>query len=476
MNSMSKWLLINPPTGKYIRDTRCQASVDDIFAITERPPIDLAYIAGAITKNRHNCYIIDCPIEGVDWYQLEQCIYKNEIAYIVINTTMFSYKEDLKTCTLCKKINEKIVTIAKGAVFFDNPEQKMADYPDLDIAVSAEEEFVFSLISNNNMTLDTIPNIAYRKDGKIFVNQKLFNHDLKLPAPCIDQINHKLYKRPDKNEMQASIVVGRGCPGRCIYCIAPIVGGKYARYREIEEIIAEIKMYYERYHITNFYFSADTFTFNHIWVKQFCEAILNLDFRIAWLCTARADSITEDIISIIKKAGCWGVSIGIETGDEEIQKKIRKNLTVETIDKAIKICRKYKIVTLLHFIIGFPWDNDKTIRKTIKLAKRLKGNIIEFYIATPLPGTELFDIVSNNAKLMYKNSIDRLNQVTATHNTYYVNSRELVAYRKKALRSIYFNPFFYLNSLKYISSLKQFVNCARFLLMKFKKIIYKRKK
>lgn len=472
---MSKWLLINPPTGKYIRDTRCQASVDDIFAITERPPIDLAYIAGAITKNEHNCCIIDCPVEGVDWYQLEQYIYKDEIAYIVINTTMFSYKEDLKACTMCKKINKKIVTIAKGAIFFNNPRQIMIEYPDLDIAVSAEEEFVFSCISNNNVMLDKVPNIIYRKHDEIIINSQIFNHDLKLPVPSIELINHKLYKRPDKDEMQASIVVGRGCPGQCIYCVAPMVGGRSARYRSVNEIISEIKLYYEKYNITNFYFSADTFTFNHRWVKQFCEAILNLDFQIAWLCTARADSITEDIISIIKEAGCWGVSIGIETGDEEIQKKIRKNLTVETIDKAIKLCRKYKIVTLLHFIIGFPWDNDKTIRKTIKLAKRLKGNIIEFYIATPLPGTELFDIVSNNAKLMYKNSINRLNQVTATYNTYYVNSQELVAYRKKALRSIYFNPFFYLNSLKYISSWKQFINCARFLLVKFRKIIYKRK-
>lgn len=466
---------MNPPTGKYIRDIRCQASVDDIFAVSERAPVDLAYIAGAIIENGHHCYIRDYSTEGLSWTNVENDINNNNVDYVVINTTMFSYEDDLKVCTLCKSINKKIITIAKGAVFFDNPKKNMVDCPDLDIVVSAEEEFVFSLISNNNITLDTIPNIAYRKNGQIIINQQLFKHDLKLPVPCIDQINHKLYKRPDKDEMQASIVIGRGCPGRCIYCIAPIVGGKYARYREIEEIIAEIKLYYEKYKITNFYFSADTFTYNHTWVMRFCDAIMNLDFRIAWLCTARADTISEDIILAMTKAGCWGLSIGIETGDEEIQKKIKKNLSHNSIINAVSLCHKYRVVTLLHFIIGFPWDNNKTIDKTIKLAKKLKGNIIEFYIATPLPGTELYNIVSNDKKIMYRGSTNKLNQVTTTYNTYYLSSKKLATYRKKALRSIYLNPFFYFNSLKYLDSFEQFKKCARFITVKLKKIIYKSK-
>lgn len=471
-----KWLLINPPTGKYIRDTRCQASVDDIFAISDRAPVDLAYIAGAITNNGHEYVIRDYPAEGLSWNDMLCDIKSLDINYIIINTTMFSFEEDLKVCAACKSISDKITTIAKGAIFFHDPVKIMQAYPELDIAVANEEEKAFEEISLLQKDLSEIKNITYRKNGSIIKNPKYINSVFKLPIPRTEQINHKLYKRPDKNEMQATIVVGRGCPGRCIYCVAPIVGGNTARYRMVCDVIEEIKIYHYNYNISNFYFSADTFTWNHKWVQDFCEAINELDFKISWLCTGRADRISSELILKMKSSGCWGLSIGIESGNDNIQKLIKKNLTKQTIFDAMKLCKKHKIVTLLHFMIGFPWDSEETIRETIKLANKLKGNIMEFYIVTPLPGTELYDIVMNDPKLTLHRSTERLNQITSTSDTHFLTAKKLTLYRKEALHSVYFNPLFYINSLRYIRSFSQLMNCAKFIFKKLSHIIFKRKR
>ncbi|MCL2050384.1 MAG: B12-binding domain-containing radical SAM protein [Lachnospiraceae bacterium] len=471
---IKKWLLLNPPTGKYIRDTRCQASVDEIFAVSERAPVDLAYIAGAIANNGNECIIIDYSAEKLSWLDMLNDLKILHPDYVVINTTMFSYADDLAVCSACKDINNNIITIAKGAIFFYEPLMIMRNYVALDIAVAHEEENAFNEISLNTKTLSEIRNIIYREKGNIIKNPSHINAELILPTPLIQQIKHELYKRPDTDEMQASITIGRGCSGKCIYCIAPLVGGAKVRYRAIHEVIEEIKLYYYNYGINNFYFSADTFIWNHDWVKRFCEEICKLDFKISWLCTARADLISSDILSIIKDAGCWGLSIGIESGSETIQKLIKKNLSKSTVENAIKLCRNHKIVTLLHFMIGFPWDNENTIKDTIRFANKLKGNIVEFYMTTPMPGTELYEIFKNDDRLKLSLDDKVMNQNKTESGTLYLTANQLTKLRKKALRSVYLNPFFYANSLKYITSFSQLINCARFICKKLYNIVIKK--
>lgn len=467
-----RWLLMNPPTGKYIRDTRCQASVNDIIAISDRPPVDLAYIAGSIKVNGDDCIIRDYPAERYNRRLMIEDIKNLDLDYVVINTTMFTYQDDLDICKIIKSIDKNIITIAKGAVFFHNPADIMKDFPFLDIAVSGEEEQTFGELAMGK-ELTEINNITFRSNCEIISNPIVINPSFSIAKPCIDLINHKLYKRPDTNEMQASIVVGRGCPGKCIYCIAPLVGGSTARYRDIDDVINEINDYYCKYNIKNFYFTADSFTWNKQWVIEFCSRISSLPYKIEWLCNSRIDRISDDILQIMKNAGCWGISIGIESGNEKIQEKIKKGLKKQQVINAVNLCRKYRIVCLLHFIIGFPWDSRETIMETIRFAKKFKGNIIEFYIATPLKGTEFYEIVEKETLLNKIDTSKGLNYVTATADTFYLSINELARLREKAIKSIYMNPLFYIKSLIYIRSFKQLFNCSIFIIKKMFFILLK---
>jgi radical SAM superfamily enzyme YgiQ (UPF0313 family) len=127
-------------------------------------------------------------------------------------------------------------------------------------------------------------------------------------------------------------------------------------------------------------------------------------------------------------------------------------------------------------MFGFPWDSEETIRETIKLAKKLKGNIMEFYIVTPLPGTELYEIIKDDPKLSLSESTEGLNQNTTTTDTYYLSAQRLKTLRKKALRSTYLNPLFYINSLFYICSFSQLIRCVKFTFKKIFYIIFNRKR
>lgn len=470
---MSRWLLINPPTGNYIRDNRCQASVDDIFAVSSRAPADLAYIAGAITENGQECMIRDYPAEKLSLKDMLMDIRTLDVDYLVINTTMFSCEADLSICRACKKAAGKLTIIAKGAVFYTQANKVMERFPDLDIAVTNEEERVFADLSCGK-PLEEIDNITFRLQGMIRKNPDRVQTDLELPKPRVDLLRHALYRSPDNNAMQATVVVGRGCPGGCIYCIAPVVGGRIARYRRIDQVIDEIKSYH-CHGINNFYFSADTFTWNSKWVYDFCTALRELDFKISWLCTARADRLTEELLAAMKSAGCRGLSMGVESGSENMQRLIGKNLKMQQVQAAVLLCKKYRIITLLHFIIGFPWDDRDSVLQTIRFAKALKGNIVEFYIATPLPGTPLYELVKNDPKLRLAASTERLNQTTVTTGTYHLSEDALYALRKRALRALYFNPFFYLKSLSYIHSLPQLFRCAGFMIRKLYLIVFRKK-
>lgn len=467
------WLLLNPPTGLYIRDARCQAAVNGAFATSQRPPVDLGYIAGTVTSNGDKVVIMDCEVEHITWEDIKKVFNELTLDYVVINTTMFTFQEDLKICTYVKNMNSYISTIVKGSIRYDFPEKCIEANPDVDILVLHGEEEVFDLLSKG-FDWSEIHNIIFQNDGKVQKNPTLFKDKLELSLPRFDLIKHELYRRPDTNEKQATIVVGRGCPGQCIYCIAPIVNGRRAIYRDINHIMLEIDIYYKQYGIISFYFCADNFVQNKTWVMEFCRRCKELPYKIQWLCTSRIDNINKELITEMKRAGCYGVSIGIESGNAVIQKHIKKNLDIRKIPKTIRLYQKNNIICLTHFILGFPWDNNETIKETIRFAKKANGNIVEFYVATPLPGTELYELVKNDWKLSQDIDTSYINYNTSLVGTYFLEAKKIEEWRKKAIRSIYYNPFFYLRSLKYIKSWKQLYYCIKFFFVKLLHICLKK--
>lgn len=461
-----RWLIINPPTGKYIRETRCQAPIKGVVATVLRTPLDLAYIAGAISQHGNIAKIVDYPAEELSWKDLENNITAFKPDYLVVNTTTFTLEADIKACMLAKQINKHIITLVKGAVFYVDAIKIMEKYTAIDVAVINDDEMGFGEIAANQ-PLSEITGIIYRNNDKIVKNPKRKSVSLDyLPRPRRDLINNSLYIRPDTGEKQTVVLVSRGCDANCIYCIAPMVGGPRVRYRSSDLVIEEILLCIEEYQITNFYFLADTFTRDKGWVIEFCQKIIDKNIKISWLCNSRADCLDDEVLSWMRKSGCWGLSMGIESGSQDILNWIKKSITLGEVERAVSLCKKNNVINLLHFMIGFPWDNQQTVKETIKFAHKLKGELTEFNIVTPLPGTQLWKIVKDLELAPPHAELYGVDYARPILRTLFLSSADLYQLRQKAMRSIYLNVGFGFRSLKTIKSFNQFVRCVNLLRQK----------
>lgn len=464
-----KWLIINPPTGKYIRETRCQAPVKGIVATVLRTPLDLAYIAGAATLHGGVCKIVDYPAGELGWEDFKRELIAFYPDYLVVNTTTFTLEADLEACRLAKETNPKMMTLVKGAIFYSNGKEILEKYDEIDAAIVNDDEMGFGEIAAG-IPWPQITGVIYRQGDIVIKNTTRKPVDLdQLPKPRRDLIQHEYYRRPDTGEKQTVVLVSRGCDAHCIYCIAPMVGGKKVRYRSSDAVVEEIKECIQKDKIQNYYFLADTFTRDQDWVIEFCKKLIDENIKISWLCNSRADCLNDEVLFWMKEAGCWGLSMGIESGSQDMLNKIKKSITIQEIKQAVLLCKKYRIINLLHFMIGFPWENEQTVEETIRLAKELKGELTEFNIVTPLPGTGMYKIVKDLKLSLPHAKLYGVDYGKPILKTLYLDSNELEALRQRAIRQVYINLGFGIRSLKNIKTMGQFLRCLGLL---YKKLLW----
>ena len=322
----------------------------------------------------------------------------------------------------------------------------------MDIAIAGEAETTINtliLARRNGTDFSKVGGILFRDhlDQIRQTEPEPFWTDLdKIPFPARDLMKNHLYTRPDTGEPQATIQTSRGCPSQCIFCLSPIISGMKLRERSVGNIIAELEECVNRYHIRNFFFRADTFTMNKKSVIELCKEIINRKLNISWVANSRVNTIDEERLAWMKKAGCWLVAFGIESGNDEIQKQIKKGSTQAQAREAVKLCKKIGIKTYGFYLIGFPWETKEMIMDTLQLAKELRCDFSEIHIAVPYEGTEFYKIAQD---------LGILTETAVGHNyfsnpaigTLHVSKDELINMRKKALRSLYLSPRYITNTL-----------------------------
>ncbi len=251
-----KALLINPPTGRYMRSDRCQAPVDTRVAEPPRPPMDLAYIAAVLEDIDVECRIRDYPMENKRWKELAKDLYDFMPDMLVIDTTTPTIESDLIACDMAKKINPKMLTVAKGAHFLVFDKEMLEKFENLDIVVRGEPEITMKELGSGK-DYSEILGITFRINSEIIRNpDRPFLEDLdELPFPDRHLFNNQLYRTPDTNEPIAFITTSRGCPYHCVFCAAGIVSGYKIRTRTVDSVVKEIEECIKKYSIKNFFFN-----------------------------------------------------------------------------------------------------------------------------------------------------------------------------------------------------------------------------
>jgi radical SAM superfamily enzyme YgiQ (UPF0313 family) len=331
----------------------------------------------------------------------------------------------------------------------------------VDFMIAGEGEFALSQLAlklEKQEDWTDIPGIYYKQNGKLnFTGEALRIRnldDLPFPARHLLPMGRYRYSFPilsEKGRTYASINCSRGCPYHCIFCSSPVQWKNRVRYRSPENIIEELKHLKAIYGVNTFYIRDEVFSLHRQNVLQICQKMVSERLGMNWFCYVRANHVNKEIMEAMKEAGCLLVKIGVESGDAEILKKIKKGETLDQFRKAFKVAESAGLYTHASFLIGHPWDSQKTIRNTIQFAKELNADTTVFPISTPFPNTELWHIAKKH-NLLLTEDFEKYGYVSTTvAQTMYLDAKKIVRLQKHALKAFYFRPAYIMKALKRIA-------------------------
>ena len=456
--------LIYPPSPLFQRgEDRCQANIDSSSATSIRACNDLGYVASVLRHAGYDVSIKDYQTELFSIENVLNDLEKEKIDVLFLSVTNATIYDDLKFVNLIKEKFPNLVILLKGAIFFDINTDflKKLDLSSVDYLIGGEVEFIISELLNSHFNdknnLCNISGILYKNDCAWVKNNytNIWQDDLdSIPFPARDLMNNSLYIRPDTGEVQATISTSRGCPSSCIYCLTPIISGKKLRLRTPQSVLDELKECYEKFGIKNFFFKADTFTFNKDWTIKLCELIINSSLykKIQWVANSRVNPIDFETLSYMKKAGCWLVAFGFESGSQKSLDLMKKGTTVEQNIQAMKLAKKAGLKVFGFYMIGFPWETMADLKKTKDLIFKNNADFIEIHLAIPYYGTPLSQIALESG--LIKQDIlgnDYFNSPCISTNS--LSIEEIQKYRKNLLLSYYLRPSYIIK--KCFSALKK---------------------
>jgi len=294
------------------------------------------------------------------------------------------------------------VVVAGGPHCATDELKFLQDNEDIDIVVPSEgEKVAVELIDwlSSKKCLEEVQGISYKNNGEPTAPPcRPLEKDLdSLPFPdytCFDSVN-AMYNYP--------LITSRGCPYKCTFCSVSKVAGRKWRYRSIENVIEELKIAQKRYHFHEFEILDDNFTLNMKRAKEFSQALIEQELNMKWSCPngIRADRVDEELLTLMKKAGCYLIMFGIESGDEKIFNSINKGESLEQVRRVIQFAQKIGICVRASFIIGLPGSDMASFKKSLTFAEKLKLSSAGWNILVPYPTTEVYDWMLREAKILH---------------------------------------------------------------------------
>jgi len=362
-------------------------------------PPGLLYLAANARKHGYNVKIYDMELNDKK-KDLIAFIRKEKPKVIGITALTPSYINALIVLKLIKENFPDIITIIGGLHISRNPKNAIARKELVDFELLGEAEFtlvqLLDYIIKKEGNLDNIEGLVYKKNGEIIKNKgfPIVNDLDSLPFPAIDLIDRNRYFISFQKRHPSTIIMGsRGCPYNCIFCDK--LSNK-VRLRSTDNIINEIKTSYKQYNIRDFQFYDLSFNINQKWVKNLCIKMIEEDLPIVWRCSARVELINEELIKLMKQAGCYLIAFGVETGNNKSLRFLKKGFKVSDIIRAFKLSKKYKIETHAYYIVGIPGENKSDVLKTVILLKSIRPDYLNSLTLRPLPHTELAELSSKN--------------------------------------------------------------------------------
>lgn len=376
---MVKIVLINPPI-----DSKSEGTYEKWA-----PHLGLGYLASTLLHAGFRCEIIDAKFEGINLSEVHERIKACKPDLVGITMVTEDFRSASHVGQMVKEIDSSIIVIVGGPHPTAVPTRTLEENKNYDIAVEGEGEYslcdIIGVVESGNLNkLRDVKGITYRSESGIVRNE---------PRPLIKDIDSvpfpawKLFKTDE--DTLYPIITARGCPFRCIFC-QPLYG-KIVRFRSVENLLAEVNYLISNFRCKKISFQDDTFTLDRKRLSEFLDRFIEKGYidKITWICETRVNTVSPDLLKKMKKAGCVSVGFGVESGNEEILKIIKKGITKDQARNAVKWAKETGLFTRTFFILGHPYETEETAKETIDFAKELNPDMTTFSIMTPIPGTEV---------------------------------------------------------------------------------------
>ena len=464
-----KILLIYPPWAEIYGRYKAAAKVGVLY-----PPLGLCYLAAKVKKDRHIVRILDMEAQQISIEKIPAIIkdYSPDLIGITSTTPLF-YQ--------AKKIAEKIKENTKVPLVIGGPhvtvmsEETMRDCALFDYGVYGEGEDTFAELVNvlaSKGNLKNVPGILYREGNDIVKTApRGFKTDLdNLPFPerKLLELDKYLWSVPAKGVVRfTTIITSRGCPFQCIFCSQRMMFGTKVTYRNTESVLDEIEHIVRDLGIKHFAFLDETLTLNRQHVEGICRGIIDRGIKITWEGWTRANTVDEELLRLMKKAGFARISFGIESGDPEILKIIKKGEKLDDFIKGYKAAKKVGLETRASLILGHPYETKEKLLKSLRFVKNIKEcDQLYLNISTPYPGTELYKMAKNREGGLnlltsdfsqyrrYGNAVIEVNDLTRD---------DLIRLQKRGFLSFYLTPRRIYYNLKRAGIKAGFKNAIAFL-------------
>lgn len=430
-----------------------------------QPSIGLGYLATSV-RNRHDVKILDCIKEGITIDKLPSFIkdYKPDIVGLQCYT--FDVNFIREALSLIKKIDKNIVTVVGGPHPTATSDKMLDTFKnDLDFLFVGEAEVGFPRLldhlNNNKKDLGDVPGLVWRNNGKTVANPRVFTENLdSLDMPAWDLIHPETYPEAQhgaffKQFPIAPIMVTRGCPYPCTFCAGGVVAGKKIRRRSIDNVLKELSTLNKKFGIREFHVIDDNFTMDKAYAKEFLRRLKELNLGMSWAVPngVRMDSLDDELLKLMKETGLYLISLGIESGSDDVLKSMKKGITTSRIRECVKMIKRHGIDIAGFFIIGFPGETLDTINKTINFSIELGLNRANFFTYLPFPGSESFDELKKSGELDNVDW-DRFYFMTGAYVPKGMTRKELKKMHRKAFAKFYLRPGIVWYHIRCIKSLR----------------------
>jgi radical SAM superfamily enzyme YgiQ (UPF0313 family) len=434
-------LLVYPPISKEERYSSAIGSAGG-----RQMPLGVFYLASFLRERGHEVAVIDGEAENLTADDISKRAEQFLPGLVGISTTTVAFHRAVEVACELKRSRPERPIVLGGPHVSSNLAHAMS-FAQFDFAVVGEGEAPLAQLADaleRGTDLSSVAGLAYREGDELIVNAaapRIDDLDA-LPFPAYDlAADVSLYTPPPCNYKKlpaANVITSRGCPNQCTFCDRSVFG-QLLRQRSAENVAAEIEHLWNEYHVREIAFVDDTFTLRPQRIRDLFAILDRKNISFPWTCMSRVSAVDEDLLKFMRDRGCWHISFGIESGNEDILRRIKKNISLEQARRVIAWCAKLGIRTKGFFIVGHPGETLETIDQSIREALNMALDDVVVTINTPIPGSPQYKEAALHGTLD-ETDWSKFNYWRPVFVPHGLTRDQLLAKHREFYRRFYFRP------------------------------------